>query len=76
MASCEKCWRDSRGHDEGAYSRLVSKRDCTPEEQAGEGFGARSCPRCGRMTVHVYCHVCMVSGCGYDEAKVDSYKLT
>jgi len=60
MASCEKCWRDSRGHGDGEYARLVASRDCTPEQQAGDGY---KCPTCKRMTMHMYCHVCMNPEC-------------
>lgn len=61
MASCEKCWRDSRGQGDGEYARLVATRNCTPEQQAGEG--ADMCPVCGRACVHIYCHVCMNKDC-------------
>ena len=63
MASCEKCWNDSRGQGDGEYARLVATRFCTPEEQAGEG--AKQCPECKSMAMHIYCHVCM--SCGYKE---------
>lgn len=70
MASCEKCWSDACG-DPYDYANLVHLRDrdgetCTPEEQAG-GMNAGVCKKCGRRTVHVYCKVCMVAGCGYVE---------
>lgn len=67
MASCEKCWRDSRRAeyegDHMAYQRLLRERDargeqCTPEQQAGED--ASECPICKRMTVHQYAEVCMI----------------
>ena len=68
MASCEKCWRDAPGIDNpDDYVELVRGRTCTPEEQAGEGYGATECPRCRRMTVHIYCLICMVPGCDYHE---------
>ena len=60
MASCEKCWRDSGG-DPARYAVLVNRRDCTPEQQAGEM--ATVCPACKRKTVHQYAHVCMNVGC-------------
>ena len=61
MANCEKCWRDSGG-DVEEYQRLVLIRNCTPEEQAGEG--AEKCPVCNRLAMHIYCHVCMA--CNYN----------
>ena len=67
MASCEKCWRDSRGHHRAnAYSRLLEEREangcvCTPEEQAG--YRAKECRACGRMTMHIFCNVCMNPDC-------------
>jgi len=62
MPSCEKCWRDSKGaYDEvEEYRRLISVRNCTPEEQAGDGT---ECPECHRMSVHMYCRVCMNPEC-------------
>ena len=69
MASCEKCWKDSRSNPE-EYRRLVKQRDCTPEEQAGED--ATECSVCKRITVHQYCHICMVCG---NEVKKDILKV-
>lgn len=69
MASCEKCWSDSAVArevygDSEAYRRLVSERQCSPEDQAGPD--ATMCPRCNRRTVHQHAHVCMVGFCGYE----------
>ncbi len=73
MASCEKCWNDSRRAeyegDSMAYQRLLRSRDaeghvCTPEQQAGED--ARECLTCKRMTIHQYAGVCVL--CGEKEA--------
>ena len=68
MPSCEKCWADSAYDryfgDDQAYEKLLKKRNshtCSPEEQAGPD--ATKCPRCHRMTLHQFCHVCMVPGC-------------
>lgn len=61
MASCEKCWRDAGGNPD-RYRELVHSRECSPEDQAGEG--AETCPKCGRAAMHIYCHVCM--SCGFD----------
>ena len=61
MASCEKCWNDSRGQGAGEYARLIATRNCTPEQQAGEG--ADVCPACNRHTMHIYCDVCMNPDC-------------
>lgn len=65
MAACEKCWRDAhRGPDYSVaeeYARLIRERNdhpCTPEEQAGPD--ATRCPKCNRMTVHQYAHVCVL----------------
>lgn len=72
MPSCEKCWRDSHvfgeASDPDTYQQLIKKRDasghtCTLEQQAGEG-DAKTCPKCNRATMHIYCHVCMA--CGYE----------
>ena len=70
MPSCEKCWNDAHsrmratGKDQAeCYRELLEERKdnpCTPEEQAGEG--ATECPKCKRMTVHQYAHVCMICG--------------
>lgn len=68
MASCEQCWKDSGG-DADRYRELIEDRKghpCTPEQQAG-GYQAGPCPKCGRMTLHVYVRACMVSECGYRE---------
>jgi hypothetical protein len=62
MASCEKCWVDARGNS-ALYHRLLSERDCTPEEQAGPD--ATTCPECGQRTVHQYARVCMAPDCDY-----------
>lgn len=70
MASCEQCWRDSRG-DPNYYRRLIKQRKCTPEEQAGSP-GATKCEKCGRRTVHIYCHVCMNPGCEKYQVDVTS----
>ena len=69
MASCEKCWRDAHG-DPREYASLVEwrnnpGRECTPEEQAGER--GTKCEKCGRVTIHQTCKVCMVSTCGHRE---------
>ena len=61
MASCEKCWTDSRGATE-EYMRLIKVRTCTPEDQAG--VDAKVCPDCGCRTIHQLAGVCMVPGCG------------
>ena len=71
MASCEKCWNDSRGHYK-TYSYLVNEREesgcvCTPEQQAGSG--ADNCMACGRETMHIYCGVCMNPACGSNGTK-------
>ncbi len=71
MATCEKCWDDAymRTHSEPMicqvdhYYNLLKERKenpCTPEEQAGAG--ATECPKCKRITVHVYAKVC--TNCG------------
>ncbi len=63
MASCEKCWNDAyTGFEDQAerYLRLVRSRDCTPEEQAGEG---KICSSCNRATIHVYTGECMNPAC-------------
>jgi hypothetical protein len=57
MPSCEKCWSDSGG-DQDRYRDLVSKRNCTPEQQAGDG--ADLCPFCKRATVHIHTEQCLV----------------
>ena len=67
MASCEKCWRDSRGQykSQYAYSELIKERKdnpCTPEEQAGIG-SADVCKACKRKTIHTYCNICMNPEC-------------
>jgi len=67
MASCEKCWNDSRG-DPQLYSELVASRNvrgesCSPEDQAGPY--ATVCPHCQRKTVHQVCLVCMTPDCGF-----------
>ena len=49
MSSCEKCWEDARG-DHDRYQKLLARRLCTPEEQAGPDAG--ECPVCHRMTLH------------------------
>ena len=64
MASCEKCWVDSRRRGV-SYSTLLHERDadgetCTPEQQAGPD--ATKCPECGKQTVHQYAKVCMACG--------------
>ena len=71
MASCEKCWSDAylrsrmtMKPQSECYSDLIKERNdnpCTPEEQAGQD--AKECPKCKRMTIHQYAHVCM--NCGY-----------
>lgn len=56
MSSCERCWADSYipggpvGKRNERYSRLIRKRDCTPEQQAGPD--AAECPACGRESIH------------------------
>ena len=63
MASCEKCWKDS-GCKADAYGLIVAERgehQCTPEQQAGAG--AWKCAECGRVTMHMFCHVCMNQEC-------------
>ncbi len=56
MPSCEKCWKQSRG-DILKYRQFVELSACTPEEQAGEE--ATTCPKCHRITMHQFAHVCM-----------------
>lgn len=72
MSSCEKCWRDSRSADEPnvEYRRLVTSRQCTPEEQAGPY--ADECPVCKRMTKHQHTGELMC-GCDYDPTPYCSY---
>lgn len=70
MPSCERCWSESGG-DVKRYKELVDTRDCTPEEQAGEG--AEECENCKRYTVHIYCKVCMA--CGHRPAKLNTKEL-
>jgi len=81
MASCEKCWGDAYSLSIANpmkcqaehYQELVRTRsDCTPEEQAGEGRGATRCPECQRVTVHVYCHICMNHDCDYEGPGIDN----
>ena len=60
MASCEKCWKDAKG-DPILYIELITKRECTPEEQAGEE--AKVCPKCFRKTIHQYVGKCMFPEC-------------
>jgi hypothetical protein len=64
MSACEKCWADSGGGVE--YHYLVSTRNCTPEEQAGEA--AQFCPACGRKVLHQYTGECM-AGCEQETSK-------
>ena len=59
MASCEKCWNDSKGELE-RYSQLIMLRVCSPEEQAGPEAGI--CPSCKRKTLHQHTNDCM-AGC-------------
>lgn len=64
MATCEKCWRDSRGDPTG-YRLLLLERNangevCSPEEQAGED--AKPCPECCTRTVHQHAGICMNCG--------------
>jgi hypothetical protein len=60
MPSCERCWTAAAG-DYEVYSHLLSRRNCTPEEQVGTD--ARACPDCGRKTIHQHCGVCMNPAC-------------
>ena len=64
MASCEKCWNDSYygtpGDQGNRYIKLVRSRNCTPEEQAGDG---KICPSCNRKTIHMYAKICMNPAC-------------
>lgn len=66
MSACEKCWRDSRRHENYAEV-LASRKDhpCSAEEQAGIG-GAGKCPVCNRMTIHMYTGEAM---CGCKEGR-------
>ena len=59
MASCEKCWEESRGNYI-LYKRLLATQKCTPEEQAGKY--SYVCAVCCRVAVHQYCGVCMNCG--------------
>lgn len=59
MASCEKCWKDAGG-DYARYMELLSYRNCTPEEQAGEH--AYTCSACDRKTIHQHTNQCVVCG--------------
>lgn len=73
MASCEKCWGDSKweAHARGLfhgdaenqltiYDRMIKERDCTPEEQAGPY--ATECGVCKRQAVHQHVHICVACG--------------
>ena len=55
MASCERCWRTAGGEPDVDYE-LIKQRQCTPEEQAGDGG---KCSLCGRWTIHQYAKCCM-----------------
>jgi len=63
MATCERCWSLSLGSSE-RYARLLKEEDCTPEQQAGPD--AKTCPECGRCTLHQHVGCCM--SCDYDPA--------
>ena len=76
MASCEKCWEDAcmleyserrKSRAEYYHDLIAERKDnpCTPEQQAG--MDAKECPKCGRMTIHQYAHVCM--NCGFKKMK-------
>ena len=58
MSSCEKCWSESRMHDN--YHELIKKiPGCTPEEQAGPF--ATVCPKCKRKTLHQMTRQCIIA---------------
>ncbi len=70
MATCERCWERARaraaetGEDQvEAYRELVSRSDCTPEQQAGRE--ATRCPKCDTKTVHQHTKQCIA--CGWRE---------
>lgn len=75
--TCERCWWHSSGAPAAFCSsqeyseHVVLEHDeygpCSPEAQAG-GDDARECPRCNRMTVHLWSGVCRVGFCGYRES--------
>jgi hypothetical protein len=58
MASCESCWRAAGGKAD-IYHQLLMTRQCTPEQQAGDGS---RCETCNRYTIHQYAKVC--TNCG------------
>lgn len=62
MPSCERCWANSRVHDN--YREVLEQNEglCTPEEQAGPE--ATECEYCNRRTRHQHCGICM--NCGAD----------
>jgi uncharacterized protein YjbI with pentapeptide repeats len=56
MVSCEQCWKDSGG-DVDHYHELISVRQCSLEEQAGDD--AEWCLQCNRQTIHQHTHECL-----------------